>query len=799
MLQAWATLTVPIVRSLHLRRDCDAASCSTHPAWRLKLERRLIVNSRVSAFVAGLLVLLSLLQPTYAGPSLAQGSEGARAMSRKPMRPSCAARPDTLQQMFVPLAHLRYFNEADIVLNNNGIDQLVARPTWFVHGGQPVLGRDVIMPPLTSALKRLAELLPEDVPVSHIDGLLIEYEGKMLELGAQVVLRPQSKPLAATLDVDFSMSMDFQSSRREATWTSGPGENAVLVIANAGGYPAEVAIASSYGARTVSVEPYQAQLVRLDATASTLAAAGVQAMWAAIDSGGVPGDLRVTGFVPGSNGARLIRFYDPSAVKQPHLFATGMRVANTRGDLALKNTSAMPLTARAQFLHNESGQVLVELPVVALGPNAARTIDLSAAMASLAEDAGSDAVSVRVESSGLSGALVGSLYVQDVKRGTLFDVPLRDSGGARSATGSYPWRIDGDYNTRVSITNTGTVPSGFVARVAYAGGELVFNPSELAAGASATFDLRALRGQRRKDGVGQTLPPGADHGRFIWTVFEGGQSARLIGRAEIVSARHGVSSSYSCGQCCPDSFVYADLSPFHRDLELGQSSTYTIVQGYQNCYGQQYTLNVWPTSWSVWTPSVASVYTQTYGVGQVTGNSGGETDLTANWGVSEWEPYIEDCIVDSWTNEQPARAAVCPVSPVTAYNPDPYPLDIAGMTQGTQTALTCLQNAVGAAGGSLTVTSAFRPQAYQDHIREVWDKWQAIQNNNSAACAQTKAQVQTEWNRHGLAFQPAAVSNHTAGNAFDATWNPGTLNIDQLAGGCNLSRSVPGDAVHFVH
>jgi hypothetical protein len=729
------------------------------------------------------------------------------------MMAPCAAKPDTLQQMFVPLAHLRYFAGGEIVLNSNSIDPVVVRPTWFVHGGAPVRGPDIAMAPLAADMKQLAELVPDGVALSQIDGLVIEYDGKMLELGAQALLRPQSKQVAATLDVDFSMAGDFHSARREATWTSAGAEDAALVVANAGGYPADVTIASSYGARTVSVDPYQAQLVWLQPPVRTPADKTTQAMWAVVESAGVPSDLRVTGFVPGNKGAsRLIRFYDPSAVKQPHLFATRVRVANARGDLALKNTSLIPLTARVEFLDHDSGQVLLTLPPVALGANAARTIDLRAAMATLADSVATDAVSgrdgsngvpdavsVRVESNGVPGALIGSLYVRDVKKGTLFDVPLRDSGGARSSTGSYPWRIDGDYETRVSITNAGTVPAKFVARIAHAGGELVLNPVELAVGASATFDLRTLRSQRRKDGVGQTLPAGADRGRFIWTVFQGGQSARLIGRAEIVSARDGVSSSYSCGQCCPDSFVYADLSPFARDLELGQSSTYTIVQGYQTCYGQHYTMNVWPYSWSVWVPSVASVYTQTYGVGRVTGDSGGDTDLSANWGVEQWEAYIEDCIVDSWMNEQPARAAVCPVSRVGAYNPDPYPLDIAGMTQGTQNALTCLRNAVGAAGGSLTVTSAYRPQPYQDHIREVWDKWQAIQNRNDAACAQTKAQVQTEWNRHGLRVRPAAVSDHTGGRAFDANFSPGSLNIDQLANGCSLSRTVQGDDVHFEY
>ena len=164
----------------------------------------------------------------------------------------------------------------------------------------------------------------------------------MMELGGQVVLRHASTQAADTLDVHFSMGMDFHSSRREATWTSTPGESAILVLANTAGEPTKVTIASSSESRTVVMDPYQAELVRLEVPVPGKGDTGKQAMWAVIDSTGVPADLRVTGFVSPTAGApRLIRFYDPSAVKQPHLYATRMRVTNARGDLALKNTSAV--------------------------------------------------------------------------------------------------------------------------------------------------------------------------------------------------------------------------------------------------------------------------------------------------------------------------------------------------------------------------------------------------------------------------------------------------------------------------
>ena len=65
---------------------------------------------------------------------------------------------------------------------------------------------------------------------------------------------------------------------------------------------------------------------------------------------------------------------------------------------------------------------------------------------------------------------------------------------------------------------------------------------------------------------------------------------------------------------------------------------------------------------------------------------------------------------------------------MTAYHPDPEPLDIANLTQGTQDALACPRSAVADAGGTLTVTSGYRSQSYQDHLLEVWDKYQIVKD-----------------------------------------------------------------------
>ena len=138
---------------------------------------------------------------------------------------------------------------------------------------------------------------------------------------------------------------------------------------------------------------------------------------------------------------------------------------------------------------------------------------------------------------------------------------------------------------------------------------------------------------------------------------------------------------------------------------------------------------------------------------------------------------------------------------ITAPDVDPAPLDRTGLTPATRTALACLEAAVEANGGMFALRSAYRSQAYQDHLREVWDKHQIVVEWPSTRCPEVQANVLAEWERHGLGYQPARRSRHSSGVAFDANW--GTLNagvsIDDLAEACSLSRPVPGDPTHFEY
>src|SRR5581483_721754 len=91
---------------------------------------------------------------------------------------------------------------------------------------------------------------------------------------------------------------------------------------------------------------------------------------------------------------------------------------------------------------------------------------------------------------------------------------------------------------------------------------------------------------------------------------------------------------------------------------------------------------------------------------------------------------------------QVTLAGACAVAPLTEVT-DPQALsfeqgntlDTDNLTSAMQTALSCLLREASRSGGSLTVNSAFRPAAYQQHLREVWDRWNELRNSRDPACA----------------------------------------------------------------
>ena len=132
-------------------------------------------------------------------------------------------------------------------------------------------------------------------------------------------------------------------------------------------------------------------------------------------------------------------------------------------------------------------------------------------------------------------------------------------------------------------------------------------------------------------------------------------------------------------------------------------------------------------------------------------------------------------------------------------------IDTVNLMLPTQTGLDCMRRTVPQLGGSFTLTSAFRPVTYQQHLREVWDTWIDVRYKLEPECLELLNEAQAEFQRHRLLLtqRPAAGNPnapHSRGVAFDAriTGLPSGNSVDTVAAACALHRPWPVvDPVHY--
>gem|GEM_PF-2034680 len=362
---------------------------------------------------------------------------------------------------------------------------------------------------------------------------------------------------------------------------------ATLVLGNASDSPIRVRAHDAAGeVEEFDLDPYASRtLARSGRCSLPLSEGTVEAL--RLEVNGPVGSVRAWGVVTSAEERFVspIRFYDPAGIRQPHLFATGVRVQNVTMHLVLKNTTDVPISVRPRFIPlSPNSSDVVEGPSVTLGPREAREVSLTSLLPEVAS-ARLERVSLQVvNESGILG-LIGALVGQDRITRLTYEVPLRDPGPIRNSTGSYPWRTDGDHTTVVSITNVGDRPAQVIVTINFPGGQYFLYPRELAVGETALFDLRRIQRERIPDSLGRTIPLSVSMGQFRWSVHGRDATARLIGRSEIVSLSRRVSSSYSCPVCCPYSFLGIALRPPLFILPP-RGSLLVMVDGFEmDCYG----------------------------------------------------------------------------------------------------------------------------------------------------------------------------------------------------------------------
>ncbi len=634
-----------------------------------------ILNLTISTFklsrkfhiVLATIIALSVLFLLY-GTSKRKVAAQGNARKKIDHRENAPKPVRTSQSMYAPITAMEQSSGSELALNNNGPISIVVNPVFYGRDGQAYAAQPITLEPTAVRHVNLDNIRPFALRGRNPSGgMALNYNGAMMEVVAQITSFGQGQ--AGSVDIPFSATMDYQSTTQEAVWWSPEQSTATIILGNASDTAITATLQFPTGeAATYYLAPYATEsVVRRRNGRQTVAADSVN-----ITTTGAVGSLRVTGAIQTNNNryTSTIRFYDPQTTQQQNLYATNFRLKGNVPHLVLKNIGDAPLTATPRFLSFAGvADSPVQLAPVALAPSETAEVNLSQLLTLAASRQELEAVTVQILSSGAKGNLIGALSAHNEITRITFDAPLRDSGPIRNSTGGYPWQITTDYGALVSITNVGESPAKFAASVNFAGGTWRPAIKQLAVGETALFDLRKIRDEQLKDKDGNVIPATITTGQFHWSRFQGDDNLKLMGRLEIVGntdlvnsltaeatpdagralnrrrrANRNVSSSFSCGVCCPDSGLF----PYMQASSLG-----VLVNDFRNvesrgdlvtCYGgTSYTAEIVSHNWAVTDPCISLAVTEGYS-NAVTGVS---TGFAYFYAIAEtyfvWEEGAGDC------------------------------------------------------------------------------------------------------------------------------------------------------------
>jgi hypothetical protein len=551
-----------------------------------------------------------------------------------PHRSSCP--PPIPRQIYVPAIELPEARTTEIVLNSRSPQEIEVTPTFYTEAGDQIVGKPLQLQPAEIRFVRVDSLIPRYARNNHWGGMSLSYVGSNLEVWAQITFHGVGG--TGSIDETFNILGDQPSDTREAVWWMPKRSTATIALGNSSETPLQVTASFPDGeSKQINIAPFATEFIRRHAANGQ---GGNVDSVKLVTTAGSADAFRVAGFIVGGGKSfdSSIRFTDTKKAVQPNLYATNLRLKNTEPRMVLKNTGLADIAARPRFFSAQGENAdPVELPPITLQPNEAVDIDLTPLSLAATLRADLDSVSLNVASSGAPGNLIGAWYSTDNLRLLTYDVPLRDSGPIRNSTGNYPWRVDQDYTTIVTITNISEHPASFVTDIRFPGGHYFVPTKELPAGGSASFDLRKIISDQKPDNQGNVIPLSTTGGQFHWSIFHSPPQSRFVGRSEVISVSNRVGSSYSCPGCCPDSGPYGTINPTSpiivgASFIAGTSGTiYSGCPAYPTSIGW-FSMNFWMEN-----ESIASYDPEAGGSTTVTGLAVGDTALHGTYSWDNWE------------------------------------------------------------------------------------------------------------------------------------------------------------------
>ena len=486
-----------------------------------------------------------------------------------------------------------------LMLNNKSPQPAEARVTVFSMDGERLdLAPAMVAGNSFSEIDLRAQI--GDNLAFQSGSLQVFYRGMDLMLGSQVKMIDEALSLVFDEQLVEPAAM-FASSRLEGVWwLPSPRSEMRLALSNTTDAPLMVTTRVDGIAPpqreplTLTLSPRETRLFELPRDmnghqgGTLLRVGGIS-----LAHTGTPGALLARAFVaqPETGFSSSVQFIDPGKSKSATLHGAGLRLGRAGSDeltpiiVARNNGDAETIiTGRIPYTTADGEMSVLTLPQFRLSAGETKQLPLTEALRSGHIPQGLKSAGLEFAYTSAPGSVVMAAQSVSDDGNQAFRVPLLDPAAQKSSTGGYPWRTDGDSSTVIYIKNVTARPQRYNLSLNFAGGVYAPGLKTIAAGQTIALDVRALRDNQVPDGQGRTLPLNATGGQVLWSM-QGAENLVLIGRAEQADAARGMSSSYACQNCCPDSFDSGWVTPGEVTGFPGDTNQFLAIQQNRNCYG----------------------------------------------------------------------------------------------------------------------------------------------------------------------------------------------------------------------
>lgn len=535
---------------------------------------------------------------------------------------------------------------AKLLLNNKGPKPIEVLPTLFSMSGEKFEAPAVIVDGNTHQFIDLADWAAAAGEQFREGSLQLFHRGRDLVLGAQIYLTDDTHSLS--FEEKLSEPTMAASSRLAGVWWLPSPDGAVsLVLSNTTDAVLSVSTkirgASLKGetSATIDLQPHETKVLDLKRDVAGRWRESKFSFGAIyVEHNGPRGGVlaRAMAHHAAAGYSLPIQFYDPRAAKSKSLQGAGLRVgkagleplspkvvAHNAGD------TETTLSGRVPYTRGDGSSGVVSLPTVHLSPGETQVIDIGQSLRAHGVQREVAAAGLEIEYTSEPGSVVTSAFSVSRSGNQVFRVPLWDIAAQRSATGGYPWYIEGDSSTIVYIKNVTDEPQQYTLQLRYDSGVYSVGLKTVEPRQTVALDVRALRDQQIPDERGHAIPLGAESGQINWSL-RGPRNQVLIGRSEQADIARGTSSNYACMNCCPDSFSGGWVVPDGTLSFVGDETQFTAFEQTVNCYGSPNApYSVWP-SWDSTNWYVASCE----GNGLSIGQNPGLANIQARWDSYGW-------------------------------------------------------------------------------------------------------------------------------------------------------------------